>query len=238
MKIEVWSDFMCPFCYIGKRRLEEALENFGHRDDVEIVFRSFELDPDAPRAVDYDIHDAIAAKYGLSRAQAEESNRNLSAQAKEVGLDYHIDSMVLTNSFDAHRLAQYAKENGKMDEVTERLFKAVFVSSESIGEHEQLISIAQEVGLNLEEVKAVLESDRFADEVKSDEREAEQLGVRGVPFFVINRKYGISGAQPSPIFRDALNKVWEEEHPLSLLVDPVPGADGCVDGVCAPKKKS
>ncbi|MCZ8511855.1 DsbA family oxidoreductase [Paenibacillus filicis] len=235
MKVEVWSDFACPFCYIGKRRLEEALEQFPDQEKVEVVYRSFELDPNAPRSVDHDVHEMLASKYGMNRSQAIAMNENVTKQAQTVGLDYHLDTLVLTNTFDAHRLAHYAADNGKMKEMTERLLKAYFTDSKHLGDPAVLSELAAETGLDPAEAAKVLAGDAYAEEVRSDEAEAARLGVRGVPFFVINRKYAVSGAQPTEVFLQALQKAWDEDHPLTVLNEPAGGdADACADGVCTP----
>ena len=233
MKIEVWSDFVCPFCYIGKRRLEEALEQFPHKDQVEVVFRSFELDPNAKKQYDMTIHEIIAKKYGISVEEAKRVNADIGRQAESVGLTFRFDTMKPTNTFDAHRLAKYAKAQGKLSEMTERLFRAYFTDSKWISDHDVLVELAGEAGLDREEVKQVLESSRYTDEVRKDEEEAARFGVRGVPFFVLNRKYAISGAQPIEVFIQALEKVWKEENANSPL-RPL-AADGggqCMDGSC------
>ncbi|GJM73464.1 hypothetical protein HMSSN036_56800 [Paenibacillus macerans] len=147
MKIEVWSDFSCPFCYIGKRRLEKALEAFEHREEVQVVYRSFELDPEAPKDAELSIHELLAVKYGLSLLQAKESNQNVAAQAKAEGLDYHFDTAIPTNTFDAHRLSHYAGEKGKAKEMTERLYRAYFTDSLHIGDRDTLVRLAEEAGL-------------------------------------------------------------------------------------------
>jgi predicted DsbA family dithiol-disulfide isomerase len=233
MKIEVWSDFVCPFCYIGKRRLEKALEQFPQRDKVEVVFRSFELDPNAKKQYDMTIHEIIAQKYGISVEEAKRVNADIGRQAESVGLTFRFDTMKPTNTFDAHRLAKYAEEQGKLREMTERLFQAYFTDSKLISDHDVLIELAAEVGLDRDEVKQVLESDRYTDEVREDEAEAARLGVRGVPFFVLNRKYAISGAQPTEVFMQALEKVWEEENANSPLQSLATEAGGqCADGSC------
>lgn len=211
MKIEVWSDFVCPFCYIGKRRLEIALDEFQHKDKVEVTFKSFELDPTVQTDSTISIHESLAQKYGMSVEKAKEMNQGVIDQAKEVGLDYNFDEMSPTNTFDAHRLAKFAETKGKLAEMTERLLHAHFVESKQVSEHDTLIDLAGEVGLDKEEVKSVLSSNQFEKEVRAEETEAQTIGVRGVPFFVINRKYAISGAQPKEVFADALQKVWEEE---------------------------
>lgn len=210
MKIEVWSDFGCPFCYIGKRRLERALESFSHRDEIELVYRSFELDPGAPKDTESSIHELLAVKYGLSLEQAQESNRNVAQQAQTEGLTYNFDTIIPTNTFDAHRLAHYAGEQGRAKEMTERLFRAYFTDSLHIGDWDTLVRLAEEVGLEGTAVREVLEQDTYADVVREDENEARRLGIRGVPFFVLRGKYAVSGAQPLEIFQGALLRAWED----------------------------
>lgn len=210
MKIEVWSDFGCPFCYIGKRRLERALESFSHRDEIELVYRSFELDPGAPKDTESSIHELLAVKYGLSLEQAKESNRNVAQQAQTEGLTYNFDTIIPTNTFDAHRLAHYAGEQGKAKEMTERLFQAYFTDSLHIGDRDTLVRLAEEVGLDGAAVREVLEQNTYADAVREDENEARRLGIRGVPFFVLRGKYAVSGAQPLEIFQGALLRAWED----------------------------
>jgi predicted DsbA family dithiol-disulfide isomerase len=233
MKVEIWSDFVCPFCYIGKRRFESALEQFPHRNEVEIVYRSYELDRNSQIDLPGDIHEMLASKYGMSREKAMAMNFNVGEQAQTVGLTYHFDKMKPTNTFDAHRLAHFAGRYGKSAEMTERLLQAYFTEGSHIGDHDTLISLAAELELDRDEVAAMLSGDEGKAEVRSDEQEAAALGVRGVPFFVINRKYAISGAQPAELFADTLNKVWSEDHPL-VFVNGADGesADVCEDGVC------
>ncbi|UOY91791.1 DsbA family oxidoreductase [Ectobacillus sp. JY-23] len=236
MKIEIWSDFMCPFCYIGEHRLKAALEQFPHKNEVEFVYRSFELDPNAKRDYDTDIYGLLAVKYGTSVAQAKAMNANLAEQGKQDGLTFNFDNFVPTNSFDAHRLSHYAATQGKMDEFMERGFYAGFTEGKHLGDHETLLALAAEVGLNTEEAAAVLAGDAFAKEVRADEQEGAALGITGVPFFVINRKYAISGAQPTELFLQTLQKVWDEEQPLTMIN----GADSavCTDEGCeVPKNK-
>jgi predicted DsbA family dithiol-disulfide isomerase len=212
MKVEIWSDFVCPFCYIGKRRFEQAMQQLPNREDIEVIFRSFELDPQAEREMKIDVHDLLAAKYGMTREQAKAANENVANQAKAVGLTYHFDTVIPTNSFDAHRLTHFAAKYGKMNEMAERLFKAYFTDSKHIGKRETLSELAAEVGLDKEEAAAVLAGNEYSDEVRADEDEGHRLGIRGVPFFVINRRYAVSGAQPSEVFLEALQKAWKEDH--------------------------
>ncbi len=241
MKIDIWSDFACPFCYIGKRRLEQALAEFPQRDAVEITFHSFELDPNAPTDQTESIHEALAKKYGMSVAEAMRMNEGVAEQAASVGLSFQFDKIVLTNTFDAHRLTQFAKTKGKDTALTEKLFYAYFTAGRHISDVDTLVEIAEEVGLEREEVIKVLQDkDSFSENVRKDEVTAQQIGVRGVPFFVINQKYAVSGAQPKETFVRALEKIWAEEKNQPVLQE-IADADtdaSCVDGSCAvPNKK-
>lgn len=233
MKIEVWSDFVCPFCYIGKRRLEEALASFPYRENVEVVFRSFELDPHAKKETPLSIHEIIAQKYGISVEEAKRANADIGKQAEALGLTFRFETMKPTNTFDAHRLAQYAKEKGKLDEVVERLFYAYFTESKRISDRNVLLELAEAAGLDRKETEAVLADGRYAEQVRHEEAIAAQLGVRGVPFFVLNQKYAISGAQPVDVFRQALEKVWAEEQQSSSLQSLAEEGKTCTDGNCA-----
>ncbi|MED1438783.1 MAG: disulfide bond formation protein DsbA [Bacillaceae bacterium] len=233
MKIEIWSDYVCPFCYIGKRRMEKALELFPHKEQAEIVFRSFELDPTAKKEYDLSIHEIIAQKYGISVEEAKRANNDVAKQAESVGLTFRFEEMKPTNTFDAHRLAKYADKKGKGREMHERLFYAYFTESKLISDHQVLVELAEEIGLDGDEVKQVLSSSQLEEEVRKDEQEASRLGVRGVPFFVINRKYAISGAQPTEVFLKSFQKIWDEENSSSPL-KPL-AADGgglCNDQSC------
>ncbi|MBM7580937.1 DsbA family oxidoreductase [Jeotgalibacillus terrae] len=231
MKIEVWSDYVCPFCYIGKRKLEHALNNFEHKDQVEVVYRSFQLDPDAPKNASEDTVSALAKKYGMSYDQAVDMTNNVVAQAKEVGLDYDFSKMKRTNTQDAHRLTHFAAEHGKDGVLTEKLLSAYFLESKHIGDHDQLVAIAEEAGLNGEKAREVLESDQYAAEMNADIQKAAQIGVSGVPFFVLENKYAISGAQPDEVFTQALEKVWEETN-QSPLVNVGGQGNACTDDSC------
>jgi predicted DsbA family dithiol-disulfide isomerase len=240
MKIEVWSDYVCPFCYIGKRRLELALDQFPDKDQVEVEFKSFELDPNSPKKIDQSIHEVLADKYGMSLEQAKQANQGVGQQAATVGLTFNFDEMKPTNTFDAHRLAKFAKTQGKEAIVSEKLLQAYFTDSKHIGNLETLTDIAEESGLNRQEVLNVLnDTTAFATDVRQDEALAAQYGVRGVPYFVINQKYAISGAQPTETFIGALQKVWEEESPRPVLQDLSTEVDvSCADGNCViPDKK-
>lgn len=211
MKIEIWSDFVCPFCYIGKRRLELALDKFEYTNEVEIVFRSFELDPNAKKVYSENIHELIAKKYSIPLEQAKASNNQLVNQAKELGLNYNFDDLQPTNTFDAHRLVHYAKSENKINELTERLLKAYFVDSLNLSDIKVLSKLALEVGLDEDEALSILESDKYSSDVRLDEELASNIGVTGVPFFVFNNKYAVSGAQPPELFLEVLEKVKNEE---------------------------
>lgn len=231
MKVEIWSDVACPFCYIGKRSFEEALSQFPDKDQVEVVYRSFELDPKTPKDIEQDVHDMLAAKYGMTRDKAKEMGQNVSNMAEAIGLTFEFDTMILTNTFDAHRLTHHAAKYDKRPDMTEQLFKAYFTDSKHVGDHEILAGLAENIGLNKQEALNVLASTEYTTEVRADEHEAQQLGVTGVPFFVINRKFGISGAQSADYFLNALKQAWAEEPKLTILHNE----DGsvCTDDGCS-----
>ncbi|WMT38853.1 DsbA family oxidoreductase [Paenibacillus sp. D2_2] len=233
MKVEIWSDIACPFCYIGKRKFEQALEQFPHKDQVELVFKSFQLDPNAPKQYDESMEEMLAHKYGISVEQARGMNDQVVAQARDVGLDYHLDTAVMTNTLDAHRVGHYADTKGNGKEMMERLLSAYFTESKHVGDHDVLADLAAEVGLDAGEVKQMLAGDEYKEQVIGDQQEGARLGVQAVPFFVLNRKYAVRGAQPMEAFLGALNQVWEEENPKTKL--DVLGSDGatCTDDSCS-----
>lgn len=217
MKIEVWSDFVCPFCYIGKRRLEHALQQFSYRDEITVEYKSYELDPNAASDPGKSIHEIMATKMGSTVDKAKNMNDNLANQAAEVGLTYNFDSMKHTNTLDAHRVAKYAAKQGKGKEMTERLLKAYFTDSKHIGDLETLKELAEEIGLDASAVNTLLQTDDYRNQVRADEEEAKQIGVEGVPFFVLAEKYAVSGAQSTETFTEVLEKVWEEQQSKSAL---------------------
>jgi len=212
MKIEIWSDFVCPFCYVGKRKFEIGLEQFEHKEEVEVVFRSFQLDPYAKKNTGMDIHQVLSSKHGIPYEKAKALNAQLKQTAKEVGLDYQLDTMIPTNSYDALRLSYYAKENGKMKEFMERIMKAHFTDSLDIGDHATLAQLASEIGLDANEALDVLANDKYSENLANDKAEGSNIGIQGVPFFVVNDKYAISGAQPSQVFLETLQQVWKEDY--------------------------
>ncbi|MFC0186795.1 DsbA family oxidoreductase [Fictibacillus aquaticus] len=211
MKVEIWSDIACPFCYIGKRKFETALEDFGQSADIEIEFKSFELDPNAKKGTNMSNYEMLAAKYGMSIEQAKVTSNNVAQQARAVGLEFDFDKNILTNTKDAHRLLHLAKEKGKMIELKERILKAYFTEGLDVGDHEVLAGLAEDAGLSKEEASRVLTDGSYSAAVEHDENEARELGITGVPFFVFNRKYAVSGAQNPEHFLDVLNQVYEEE---------------------------
>jgi predicted DsbA family dithiol-disulfide isomerase len=210
MTIEIWSDVVCPFCYIGKREFETALAGFAHKANVTVEWKSFELDPAAPARSEHDMYGMLVSKYGGTREDAKARVQGVVDRAKSVGLDYQMDKAVIGNSFDAHRLIQFAKTMNKGAEAEERLFKAYFMEGVHLADHASLVRLAKEIGMDEAAVQGMLASTRLTEEVRADEREAQQLGVRGVPFFVIDRKYGVSGAQQSAHFLGALEQAWKE----------------------------
>ncbi|WP_449620663.1 DsbA family oxidoreductase [Robertmurraya sp. Marseille-Q9965] len=240
MKIEVWSDYVCPFCYIGKRRLELALEQFPHKDQVEVEFKSFQLDPNTPKYSEQSIYEALATKFGTTEEQVREMNKGMIAQAADIGLTYNYDNMKPTNTFDAHRIAKFAKTVGKEKELTENLLHGYFTDSKNVGDLETLADIAEASGIDREKALEVLNDEKaFAVDVKNDQIIAQQLRITGVPFFVINQKYAISGAQPLETFTSAIEKVWEEENPKPLFEDLSQDTGAvCTDESCIiPTKK-
>ncbi len=211
MKIEIWSDIICPFCYIGKRRLELALENFKHKEAVDIEWKSYQLDPTMEHQEPGSIDQYLSAKKGMPLEQAKQLNQHVTNMAKEVGLDYHFEKAIPNNTLLAHQLIHFAKHHGKQNEMKERLLQAYFTKGEDIGDIHQLVQIAKELGLDEKEAMESLNSNAFNGEIELDQYHAQQIGVRGVPFFVFNNKYAISGAQPETAFAELIEKVWLEE---------------------------
>ncbi len=231
MKVEIWSDVVCPWCYIGKRRFEAALAGLAHRDDVDVSWRSFELDPAAPREREGDLADHLASKYRVSRDEAQAMHDSMTAKAATEGLTFRFDRARSGNTFDAHRLLHLADERGVQDAVKERLMSAYLTDGEPIGDPEALARLAAEAGLDADEARAVLAGDRYAAEVRADERQAQAFGATGVPFFVIDRRYGVAGAQPAEALLEVLEKAWADEHPITIVAEG--GEAACADGSCA-----
>lgn len=233
MRVEIWSDIACPWCYVGKARFEKALDAFPHRDDVEVVHRSFELDPGRAKDDIQPVLTMLSGKYGMSEAQAQAGEHNLREQASAEGLGYRAEGRDHGNTFDMHRLLHFAKEQGAQSELLQLFYRANFADERSVyaDADEFLTELAVEAGLDEEAVRKVLaDPTAYADAVRADEREAAELGANGVPFFVLDRRYGVSGAQPAEVFERALERAWGERSPLKA----VQGEDGAEAEACGP----
>jgi predicted DsbA family dithiol-disulfide isomerase len=217
MQVEIWSDVVCPWCYIGKRRFEDALSRFEHRDQVEVVWRAFELDPSAPRTRPGSHVEHLAAKYRMSSPEAQAMIDRVVAAAAANGLEFHLDIAQPGNTFDAHRLLHLAREQGVQGVVKERFMAANFTEGVAIGDPPALTALAVEAGLDREDVRRVLESDAYGADVRADEQRAARLGISAVPFFVVNGKYGVSGAQPPEMLARLLDDAWREEQSTGAL---------------------
>jgi predicted DsbA family dithiol-disulfide isomerase len=231
LRVDVWSDIACPWCYVGKRRLERALRDFPHADDVKVVWHSFELDPSAPAEKDPKVShvERLAKKYGLSVQQAQSNSDRLRDTAKGEGLTFDFDHIRSGNMFDAHRLIHLAKERGRQDAVKERFLKAYLEEGVLMSEHGSLLRLAVEAGLEEREAADVLASEQFGEEVRADEAQAQELGISGVPCFVLDGRYAVSGAQSPQVLLSALHQAWTERE--QSAVEPSEGAfcgpDGC-----------
>jgi predicted DsbA family dithiol-disulfide isomerase len=212
MKVEIWSDIMCPFCYIGKRHYEAALKQFEYRDNVETEWKSYQLDPSIPREFHEktNVFDYLAKRKGITRQQSEDMHKHVTEMAKNAGLDYRFDRAIVANSFRAHRIIQLAKTKGFGDQIEELFFRSYFTEGKDLGNDETLVNIGKEAGLNETEIRDELKNNAFSEAVDADIEEANNVGVRGVPFFVFNRKYGISGAQPIEAFLETFQKSYED----------------------------
>ena len=206
MQIEIWSDVICPWCYIGKRRFEKALMQFGQRENINVIWRSFELDPHSPSQYPDTLEEMLARKYGVSRQEAAAMNMRVTAVAKEIGLEYRLTNARPGNTFDAHRLLHFAAAQQLGDRATERIMHAYFSESLPVGERVALARLAPEFGIAESEALVILESDDYSDAVRADESRAAEFGITGVPFFVFDEKSGISGAQPVEVFVEALQQ--------------------------------
>jgi len=210
MKVEIWSDVMCPFCYIGKKRFDTALEKFPHKDEVDVEWKSYQLNPHLTTQADKNINEYLAEHKGISIEEARSLNEHVTAMAAEVGLTYKMDEAVVANSFMAHRMTHFAKTKGKQSELEELLFKSYFTEGKNIDDLETLLQLGEEIGLDKNELKSILEGNQFAEDVQKDIYEAHQVGLKGVPFFVYNNQYGISGAQPKELFEQTLQQAYDE----------------------------
>ncbi|MFI8291166.1 DsbA family oxidoreductase [Streptomyces sp. ms191] len=234
MRVEIWSDIACPWCYIGKARFEKGLAAFGHRDEIEVVHRSFELDPNRAKGDTAPVIEMLARKYGRTLDEARSMEAHVASNAHSEGLGYRTEGRDHGNTFDIHRLLHLAKERGRQDQLLDLAYRANFAEERSVFDAETLVTLAVEAGLDETEVRTVLADETaYAEAVRADEREAAELGANGVPFFVLDRRYGISGGQPAEVFTQALEQAWESRtlQPVAVAADG--GAGACdVDGTC------
>jgi predicted DsbA family dithiol-disulfide isomerase len=226
VKIDIWSDIACPWCYIGKRRLETALASFPHRDEVEVVWHSFQLDPSAPQAPEITVAQRLSEKYGVSAGDAAAMMSRVEGLAAEEGMTWRHAESLHVNTLDAHRLLHLAKTEGKQDALKEALLSSYFAEAGNVADPDTLVAIATRVGLDEARVREVLSSRAFESEVEADIAQAAAYGASGVPFYVIDERYGISGAQPAEVFTQVLEKAWSDTH-LTLV-------GGAADGACGP----
>lgn len=210
MKVEIWSDVMCPFCYIGKRRFEQAMEEFEKFNDIDIEWKSFQLNPDMETQPGKNVTEYLAEVKGWSIEKADQMNRHVTEMAAEAGLDFNFEDAVVANSFNAHRFTHFAKARNKGNEAEEALFKAYFTDGKNTDDIDTLAELGADIGLDKKEIRSMLESDKYANAVQQDILAARNMGIQGVPFFLFNRKYAISGAQESEVFTKALEKSWNE----------------------------
>ncbi len=232
MKVEIWSDVVCPFCYIGKRKFEKALEDFQDKQNVEIEWRSFQLDPGMQYVEGQSVHAYLGKRKGGTEADGKRMNDQMAAIAKEVGLEFNFDKAIVNNTMDAHRLLHFARQHELQNELKERLFKAYYTEGKNIGDKVVLESLAVETGLPVKEVKEMLEGNRYMQEVKDDQDLAGSMGINGVPFFVFNNKYAVSGAQPTEVFSRALTQAFEEEEAPPSVTEEGTGFCNTEDGTC------
>lgn len=216
MTVDIWSDVACPFCYIGKRHFEQAVSQAGLKDQINVEWRSFQLDPNAPEKDDRTIYQILAAKYDQTEERAKDMSMNVVMMGANAGLDFNMDQLQPANTFDAHRLIHFAKSEGKQDEMKEVLLRAYFVEGKHVGDSETLIALAEDAGLDKGKAFIVLDSDQYADDVQEDIQAAQTIGIQGVPFFLINKKYGISGAQPVASFIKVFEQILEKEKATSV----------------------
>lgn len=231
MKVEIWSDVVCPFCYVGKRKFENALGQFAHRAEVQIEWKSFQLMPDFVPTPGESIHASLARKKGVSEAEGRQMGDRMTLIAKEVGLDYDFDKTIPANTFLAHQLLHFGAHHGQQGALKERLMAAYYLEGQDLNAVDTLVRLAAEIGLDAAEARRELLAGTYAHAVRRDAYEAQQIQVRGVPFFVFEDKYAVSGAQPSEVFAEVLATVWAEAQPQTqpvLLADgPACGPDGC-----------
>jgi predicted DsbA family dithiol-disulfide isomerase len=235
MNVEIWSDVVCPWCYIGKRRFERAVANFGHPGEVTVTYRSFELDPNASAQRSGSHAEHLARKYGMTVAEAEQASQQMTERAAADGLEFRFDLIRGGNTFDAHRLLHLAKDHSLQPEMKERLLRATFTEGLPIADKPTLVRLATEAGLPAERAQAVIDGDAYADAVRADEQQAARYGISGVPFFVADGKYAVSGAQPPEVLMQLLRRAYDERNqltPATVTPDSNPEAN-CDGDSCA-----
>lgn len=230
MKIDIWSDIACPFCYIGLTQLKQAIAAFPHAEKLQLVQHSFELDPDAPKVATESMAGMLARKKGMPTEQVDQMLAQVTESAKANGLRFEVDAAKIVNTFDGHRLIHFAAAHDKASEMSDRLYKAYFADGLSVADTETLIQLAGEVGLDEADVRTALTGDTYADAVRADIQLAATYGISGVPFFIFGDKYGVSGAQGVEAFGEVLSKVWHENNPPQMV--GANNANACQDGVC------
>ncbi|MHA0858314.1 DsbA family oxidoreductase [Paenibacillus sp. CMAA1364] len=228
MKVEFWSDIVCPYCYIGKKRFEKALAQFEYKDEVEVIWRSFELDPSSPRHTG-EFMASLSKKMGRPMNEVQQMIAQMTSMGAQEGLDYRFDIMKAGNTFDAHRLLHFSAHKGLVEEVSEQLYHAYFSEGLPVGDQNALIELAVKAGLDGAEVRTVLEGDSYTDEVRADENQARALQISGVPFVLVSSKYAVSGAQSVDVFLNALRTAWNEAQPIQMVGD---AGNSCDDGNC------
>ena len=233
MDVEIWSDIACPWCYIGKRRFEAALEQFEHAGQVNVTWRSFELDPHAPARRPLGVVEHLATKYGQTTAGAQAMVDHMERVAAAEGLEYHLEDTQGGNTFDAHRLLHLAADRGRQHELKEELLRSYFTEGRPVSEHATLTDAAEAAGLDRTEVEAVLAGDDYTDAVRADEEQAYDFGISAVPYFVLNRKYGVPGAQDPEVILNALRRAWTDAHPLEHIGTAGGDAAACDGDSCA-----
>lgn len=235
MNVDIWSDIACPWCFIGKRRFEKALAQFPHKDQVTVTWHSFQLDPTLPEHYDGTELEYLSQRKGMPEARVAEMFEHVAEVAAGEGLAYDFGNVVVANSFPGHELLHLAKERGQdgaADAVKEALLSAHFEQGKDIGSREVLVEVGTAAGLSEAEINAALDAGTYRDSVRADVREAQTLGIQGVPFFVFDRKYGVSGAQPSELFAQALDTAWRESNPLVMVADADLTGEACSPEGC------
>jgi predicted DsbA family dithiol-disulfide isomerase len=228
VQLEIWSDIACPWCYIGKRRFETALARFEHADELLVTWRSFELDPSAPPERAGDNATRLASKYGMTVEQARDVQAQMAEAAAAEGLRFDFDAVRSGSTFDAHRLVHLAARHGHQDAMKERLLHAYFTEGRLVSDRETLVGLGEEVGLAGAEIAEMLDGDRYAQEVRDDERAAAELGISGVPTFIVDRRVGVTGAQPPELLLEMLRQAWARREPMSIAGGGEScGVDGC-----------